>query len=259
MEMDSINNTPMYVRLYLELKEEISSGLYARGSFLPTEAELMRTYQVSRTTVRNALKLLVKDGLAESRQGRGTMVLGQDRIKSTYHYLSIHNTARITSRFRDTEKEPQGSSLKATIDIMRATDKIASELQVSTDDNVFRLQRIKFADDEPFSYVTSYLPTALFPDLDKHNEEIVRLYKFLNEHYGIMIEHIQDVIASEPADFITARILGIPVHSPLLVERRTAYTRKGPVEYAESMINGSKMEYVVNSYVKDPTAFLGKD
>jgi GntR family transcriptional regulator len=68
------------VLLYLQLsgffRERITSGEWSRGIQIPTEAELCESYDVSRTTVRQALVLLERDGLLLRGRGKGTFVRG---------------------------------------------------------------------------------------------------------------------------------------------------------------------------------------
>ncbi|MGH8462600.1 MAG: FadR/GntR family transcriptional regulator [Pseudomonas sp.] len=62
--------------LVAELSRQISEALITRGEKLPTESQMMATYQVSRTVVREAISRLQAAGLVETRQGVGTFVLG---------------------------------------------------------------------------------------------------------------------------------------------------------------------------------------
>lgn len=65
---------PLYRQLADDLRQAIASGESAVGSLLPTEQELCDRYETSRYTVREALRLLMQDGLVDRRQGRGTEV-----------------------------------------------------------------------------------------------------------------------------------------------------------------------------------------
>ena len=58
-----------------KIKEDIMSGHYPVGSFLPTETELEAAFNVSKITVRKAIELLAADEYVEKRSGRGTTVL----------------------------------------------------------------------------------------------------------------------------------------------------------------------------------------
>ena len=58
-----MKNAPAYIKIYNRLKNEIQKGTYPVGGFLPKEYELEEIYQVSRTTIRNAVKILAKEGM----------------------------------------------------------------------------------------------------------------------------------------------------------------------------------------------------
>jgi LacI family transcriptional regulator len=68
------NNSPKYQTLKNMLIKKICSGEFQNGSFLPPEKNLARTFQVSRSTVRNALKELRSDGIISTRQGQPSKV-----------------------------------------------------------------------------------------------------------------------------------------------------------------------------------------
>ncbi len=59
-----------------ELRRRILSGVLAPGDQLPTEQQLISTFNVSRTVVREAISVLRANGLVDPRQGRGVFVRG---------------------------------------------------------------------------------------------------------------------------------------------------------------------------------------
>ena len=67
----------LYLRVARTLKQEILSGTFPVGSQLPTEAELCERFDVSRHTVREALRRLREDHVVASRQGAGTIVVSE--------------------------------------------------------------------------------------------------------------------------------------------------------------------------------------
>ena len=78
---------PTYRAIADDLRRQIESSESPAGSQLKTEAELREKYgrqdaPISRTTVRDAIKLLVAQGLVETRPGQGTFVLGSGRTRS---------------------------------------------------------------------------------------------------------------------------------------------------------------------------------
>ena len=89
-----MKNAPAYIKIYNRLKNEIQKGTYPVGGFLPKEYELEEIYQVSRTTIRNAVKILAKEGMVEVRQGRGTRVLDHKAIQNYNKVMSVTEALR---------------------------------------------------------------------------------------------------------------------------------------------------------------------
>ncbi|MFT5895137.1 MAG: GntR family transcriptional regulator [bacterium] len=69
------DRTPLYLKIAEVLRQKILSKHWKTGERLPTVNELMEEFQVARVTVREAVKILVSEGLVEPRRGRGTVVL----------------------------------------------------------------------------------------------------------------------------------------------------------------------------------------
>ena len=67
--------TSKYLQLSNILMEKIQNGTYPLGTNIPTEIELSTSYNVSRQTVRQALSILVKNGLIIKKQGSGNRVI----------------------------------------------------------------------------------------------------------------------------------------------------------------------------------------
>ncbi|MGN6031538.1 MAG: FadR/GntR family transcriptional regulator [Thermomicrobiales bacterium] len=71
----SVSVTRSYEQIVKQIHDAIRSGSLARGARLPTERELSDTFGVSRSVVREAVKVLAAQGIVESRQGSGTYVV----------------------------------------------------------------------------------------------------------------------------------------------------------------------------------------
>ena len=75
----------LYKQVETSIREKIESGEWSLGSRLPTEDELSRYFNVSRTTVRKAVDGMIETGLLKRRQGSGTYV-----VKATYSRSSFN-------------------------------------------------------------------------------------------------------------------------------------------------------------------------
>ena len=65
------SSIPLYVQLADTLREQIKTGQIKVGDMLPSENEMIKLYGVARLTVREALSVLVNEGLLEKRHGKG--------------------------------------------------------------------------------------------------------------------------------------------------------------------------------------------
>ena len=82
---------PQYLKVKNHLRERIASGHWVAGDLLPSEAELVALFEVSRMTVSRALRELSQEGLIERLQGVGTFVAQLHRISSTLNVRDVHD------------------------------------------------------------------------------------------------------------------------------------------------------------------------
>jgi GntR family transcriptional regulator len=74
MPVDQMDPTPLYEQLASILRRQITSGELRKGDLLPSESYLQQEHQVSRSTVRTALRVLRDEGLVLTITARGTFV-----------------------------------------------------------------------------------------------------------------------------------------------------------------------------------------
>src|SRR5439155_1326580 len=72
---------PLPLQVYARLRARIIAGEDLPGARLPSEADLAKSFGVSRVTVREALRLLQREGLLVARHGSGHFVLSGERIR----------------------------------------------------------------------------------------------------------------------------------------------------------------------------------
>ncbi|MGH7155037.1 MAG: phosphonate metabolism transcriptional regulator PhnF [Acetobacteraceae bacterium] len=134
------------------LKQEISTGVYAPGSRLPTEQEFSRRFGVNRHTVRRALEALSHDGLIRVEQGRGAFV-AEDVLE-----YAVESRTRFSEWIRRHNKEPSGRVLRLAE--IAADSRVAAALQIRPGARVVMLERLGLADSRPVSIATHYFPAA---------------------------------------------------------------------------------------------------
>src|SRR5215208_6569649 len=127
-----------------ELRQAILGGTFRPGSQLPTEAELCEMLGVSRTVVREALRVLEDDGLVVRRHGVGTFVRNQPIIKNLNFNFGI--TEMIES-----------AGLKAGTSHLAfrketADEEQSKQLSVPVGTPVITVERVRTADGRPVVY-----------------------------------------------------------------------------------------------------------
>ena len=260
-EGKKMKNAPAYVKVYSRLKNEINKGTYPVGGFLPKECELEKIYQVSRTTVRNAVKMLVQEGLVEVRQGSGTRVLNHKAIQN-YNKVTSVTESLMKKGYRVTTSDMM-------IDIISADKQLADELEIPEGTSVARiqrqagipvavvsnstvgyverwLQRLQLADEEPVTLMENYIEYAKVPGIEAYENQFVALYQFLEEKFGLQIDETRDRISAKSATFMEAQVLKTEPKDALLVVHRVTYWQNRPVSIDHVRIIGSKYEVEIS-------------
>ena len=83
---------PAYIKIHDQIKKEIDEGIWEIGERLPSERDLAETFEVSRMTLRQAITLLVEEGVLERRVGSGTYVAStrvQEKMRGTTSFTEI--------------------------------------------------------------------------------------------------------------------------------------------------------------------------
>ena len=94
---------PLYLQIHNILKQRIANGTYESGKLLPSEAQMIGEFNVTRATLRNAIKLLQEDGLAITEKGKGTYVNSAKKEQSLFKFYSFgrdYSGGRIQYKYR---------------------------------------------------------------------------------------------------------------------------------------------------------------
>lgn len=229
----SVGVSIKYKVIYEELKEAIKNGQFMAGSFLPTEAQLMESYNVSRTTIRKAMSLLQEDGLVRICQGRGTEVVEGKMSVPPQDMSIVYDVKKLSEQFlAEGEKATSGS----IVDIIQADTKIAGELKVEPLTPIYRIQRLKYCGDIPYDYVVSYVPCSLAPGLEQFSGQVFRLKRCMKDVYHAESVRSEETFYATAANFTKANFLRVQVGAPLLVVSHTAFSSERVIEFTESFI-----------------------
>jgi GntR family transcriptional regulator len=237
LHLDRTSFVPLYVQIYRALAEQIRLGRLAAGDLVPSERELSDEYEVSRMTVRQALRSLRQDGLVYQDRGVGTFVARSKVNIHTRHLVGFTEDMR--------QRGLQPSSQLIGLQKELAKTPIAEALGLPPRAEVFRLERLRLADGEPMAYEVNHLPAALCPELEDYDLADNALYQILETRYGIRLERAAEALEAVSATRRAARFLAVKTGSPLLAVTRTVYAEDDRIiEYAQSLYRADRYRAV---------------
>lgn len=196
-----------------------------------------KKYAVSRTTVREALDELEKNNYIYKVQGKGNFisprVVEQDLIK----------VSSFTEEMKKRGKNPTSKLLN--FEIMEANSKVSKKLNIEKNELVYKISRIRIADNIPMIYEMTYLPYERFKQLTKDMIEKNPLYEILKNTFNISITSAEEVIESVLINKLESVYLEIPQGQAGLKFERIAYEQNEIVEYTITIARGDKYRYRV--------------
>ncbi|GAA0948521.1 GntR family transcriptional regulator [Nonomuraea longicatena] len=253
---------PRYIQVAEDLRDQILRGELPPGSAMLSETDLSERYDLSRTSVRNAIKQLKDWGLVRSKQGQGTYVRApRQRVerRHTERYQWEKDRARLGEPERgetgatefDTGLDLPDLEFRAKYTIVEADDNLAGIFGVPAGTALLKREywTSTRSEDSPLSLVRSYLLrdiVAANPDLMDEAKEPWpggtqnQLYTL-----GIELETIVDRLTARPPLPEEADVLDIEVGVSVLVLHKTSIDTQGRVvEFSEVILPGDRTEIV---------------
>ena len=213
---------PLYDQLVDILTEKIDHE-YRAGDMIPSERELSERYGLSRTTVRLALQELERLGLVVRQHGRGTF---------------------FTEQMRAMGRDPETTILEFCE--MEADKNLAEHMGLRIGDRIFKLKRLRSADNMPMMVERSYLPVRQFLSLKRPLLERKPLYDVIEQDFQQKIRVAEEEFYASIARPTDAHLLGIVEGSPVLDLVRTTYNESNEVvEYTLSVARADQFKYKV--------------
>lgn len=200
------------------LRLAIAQGTYRPGSQLPTEAELGEQLGVSRTVVREALRILQDEGLIMRRHGVGTFVRDQAILKN------LNFNYGITEMIESAGHQP-GTPHLAVLHMAADSDS-AGQLRLEVGAPLVTVERVRTADGRPVVFSQDTVSEAL---LQRHEVDLQRLltesiYDVLQAELGKLIEYGVARITPAAAPGHVAVKLGLAPGAMVLCITQTDYS-----------------------------------
>jgi len=225
--------------LWAQLLDELRRRLVAKeleGRF-PTDRELMVTYQVSRHTVREAVRRLEAEGLVVRRRGRAGSFVRSVEFEQP--------TGMLYSLFREIEaRGVEQRSVVLSIGIGRNAE-AAERLGVDSDRAVFHLERLRLAGGIPLALDTAWLRAEVGEALLDVDFSHTALYDELGRRVGVRPEEGEERVMPVIPAPSERRMLGLDTTEAVFaIDRQTRYQGE-PLEWRQSVVRGDRYAFVL--------------
>jgi GntR family transcriptional regulator len=233
--VDTSNPIPKYLQISFWLKELIETGRYQRGEQLPSEVELARMCDVTRTTVRQAIAELTAEGLLRKEKGTGTFVsaLAPAELRHKLEHISSTTDLMQYSGIAQSTRVLKNSVEQAEADI-------AKVLFLGSNKKVIHVQRVRIGDGTPYVYEESYLPSDIFDGI-QDMDLVGSMYQIMIEHFKVTLARCKQTISAVNLDQNIASILELPKNSAgIFIESLTFDENSIPIELLYSYHRGDK-------------------
>lgn len=233
-----LNNVNAYYRIYLKLKKQIEKGKYRPGEQIPSERELTKIFNVSRTTIRQAVSYLEKDNLIYKIHGKGIFV-SENIIKQELNtFYSFHD------KMLSLGKKP--SSIVISYKKVKC-DKFFSQLfKISSLSTIYCIQRLRLVDGIPAMFETTYLPEYRFKNFNFEKLNEIAMYDIFRDEYNVQFEkateNFKPIKIEKQSDIVN---LNIPKNSVAMEVIRTTFEYDRVIEYTVSHVKSDLFEYTI--------------
>ncbi|MFZ4454094.1 GntR family transcriptional regulator [Salibacterium aidingense] len=236
--MEDQNKETGRIPLYRQIKQLIIHNIQTKhwkpGDFIPSESKLLDEFNVSRTTLRQAINSLVQEGVLESRQGKGTQVKIHPPGK-----LGEHSTIMFQ------EEGDQFYSRILRMEFSFTFFQAQKHLNVPENEKVFLFERVRMADGDPIAILQFYTPQHIGELLIKSDLHEHEPYAVIEENNGIL-KQATDWVSAVNATPHEADLLGIRGGESLVSISRLSYgIDEKPVEFSRTIYRADRFSYRV--------------
>src|SRR5690242_10097449 len=229
--VDPASDRSVYKQIADHLRQAIARGRLQEGEQLPSETQLMEHYGVARMTVRNALRILLDEGLTTAEHGRGVYVRARPPVRrlASDRFAQRHRKEGKAAFIAESE-QAEATPLVDRIQVSegRPPADVADRLELAEDaPTVIRSRRYSM-DGRPVETAVSYIPADLArgtPIVDP-NPGPGGIYARLEESGHTLARFTEEVSARMPTPD-EARVLSLAPGVPVFRLVRTAYDTDG--------------------------------
>ena len=219
-----------YEPIYRMIREDIESGKYAYGDFLPSENTYTELFGCTRNTVRRALSMLSADGFVLPQHGRGVQVIYRpDENRSIFTIGGIESFAEATRR-----NQKKVETRINTFQIIKADRKLSMKTGFDIGDELYYIERVRLFDSKALIFDTNYFLVSETPGLQP-SIAADSIYRYLEGTLGMTITTSRRRVTAEKASQKDEELLDLGSYDFVLVVSGQVFNSKGVMfEFTQS-------------------------
>lgn len=227
----------LYLKTKQQLENMIKEGLFKEGEKLPTEPLLAKQLQVSRSTLREAIKLLQRQGFLTSKNGVGTYVNKNGKvINSSLNLLQSTGAMIKNSGFLLSQSDMKVCEISITEEWKE---------KLNCDENVIIIERIRKNEDINLAYTFNIFPKSIAGNL--FEEGITgSLLAFLQEKMNISIKYaISEICLPDGNNIFDDKAVRKLGNKTMLLKQLHFNEKDEPIFYSYDYMNNSYTKFYV--------------
>jgi len=240
MNLNRASFKPLYLQISDIIRGDIESGKLKVGDQIWSERFIMDEFAVSRNTAKEAIEELARGGLVTRMQGYGTFV-SHTRVSCGLQRMNSFSEEMQMRGFKP-------SSRVLSLTLIPPTAQVAAQLGITAAEPVYRLERLRLADDRTMALHVSWVAAARCPNLNRFDFETQSLFTVLEQEYGLKLCWQEAVLTPVVAHKKEASILNIKTGLPLLRSDGVAYLEDDtPIEVHQIFFRSDLYQFTVRS------------
>ena len=237
-KIDKKSEIPLYQQLAHSIKKAVDEQKLKENDKIPAENEFCKIYDLSRTTVRQALDILEKDGYIYKLRGKGSYV------STPKIYQNRSSFSKFYDDMRSLGKVPVSKIISLKIKVADAY--VREKMQLEENEMLCQIKWIRYGNNEPLIYERINLNYKLVDGIEMKELTDKKLYDILSEEYGIKMTHGKELFYPCKLDINEAKNLGLKENDLGMKVERVVFQGKDVVEYTTSTVRGDRFIYTTN-------------
>lgn len=243
--IDHKSPVPLHRQVREYIKRLVETGVLKEDEQIPSERELCEQFDISRTTVRQAINDAVNEGILNRIPGKGTFVARPKIDQGLLNMTSFEDTIRLRGMTPRTEVVSDS--------VIKAGNRVGRALGLEPGAEVVHIVLLGYADDEPVAYYNAYLPPAIGQMVAatarvwSNEERSFSTFQLYSGRNGINPHITTQTFEAAVADEKLGHTLQIPAGAPVFRVTSIIHARGDiPLEYKEVYYRGDKFRFSIS-------------